>query len=148
MGKLLIWILLFGFWPWSSPPLQVIRASSETFYPGRKESPVTTQYAILIVAGKSSRKLVVDRVYIKGKSYSVRLYCWPGEKPIESFSKKDTLLVRATWFESGHAAPEKTKSLLPALARQHDVVLSFKIHHKRKYIPVENITRLPDNINL
>jgi len=147
MEKLLM-MLVFGLWPWFSPPLEVIRAVSETVYPGRQESPVYTRYDILVVTGKSSGKITLDRLYVKQQSCSVKLLSWPGKKEVSEYSKGDTLLVRSTSFETGKTGTEKIHAPLTALLRQYEVVLSYKLRRKRKYIPVKNIVKNPDNINL
>ena len=147
MNKLLI-ILAFGFWPWSSPPVEVVRAVSETVYPGRRETPVHTRYDILIVAGKSSKKLTVDGLYVKEQPCPVTLYSWPEKIKTSSFAKGDTLLVRAEWFEKRQIPPEEIQPSPPGVIRQYEVVLGFKVRKKRKYLPVKGITRKPDNIKL
>ncbi len=141
-------MLVFGLWPWSPPPLKVVRAVSETVYPGRQESPVHTRYDILVVTGKSSGKIIIDRLYVKKQSCSVKLLSWPEKKEVDGYAKGDTLLVRSTYFETGETAPEKIHTSSSALVRQYEVVLSYKLRKKRKYLPVKNVVKNPDSINL
>ena len=145
--KKLVVIFVLGLCPWISPPVKVVRAVTETVYPGRQESPVYTRYEILVVAGKSSGELTIDRLYISKQPCPVKLYSWPEGKKIRSFIKGDTLLVRATHYKTGQPQKE-TQKPSAGILEHHKVVLSFTMRNKRKFLPVEDITQKPDNINL
>ncbi len=148
MGKILIWILVVWMWPWTSPPLQVVEATAQNNYPGRKESPVYTRYDVMVIAKKPSKKLKINRLYIKKQPFPASVFTWPGKKEAHSFSKGDSLLIRATYFESKPGKSLDKQVTLPSSFRQYVVVIGCRVRNKNKFIPVKKIRRLPDNINL
>ena len=148
MGKVIIGMLFIWLWPWQQTPVKVIDASCQTVVPGRKESPVSVQYEVLIRAGRSSDVLAIDRAWVQDKVIPVRLFSWPDKKPEHTFSKGDTLLLRMTFFKTDQGKPEAGPSLLPEKYRGKDLIIGYEIRKRRKYMPVTRIKRLPDNINL
>ena len=148
MGKTFVWILIIWIWPWSLPLLQVVEATTQISYPGRKESPVYTRYDIMVIAGKPSKKLKINRLYIKKQPSPVSVLTWPGGKVVYSFAKGDTLLIRADYFEPKPGKSHEEEVILPSSFRKYEVVIGCRVRNKNKFIPVKKIRRLPDKMNL
>jgi len=148
MGKILVIVILLCVWPWQHDYLQVLDAASQTFIPGRKESPTGVRYNLLVRVRKSSYKMDVDQIWIKQRIYPVHLTTYPGKKETKTFSRGDTLLIRLTVFESDTLNKDNPNNVILPSDYKSEVVIGYLVHEKRKFIEVKHIRRLPEEINL
>jgi len=147
--KLTLAILLFALLPCGRPALKVLDAVSMQHVPGRKESPVVTQYDITVVTGRGSDILALDEIYIKQVPCGVKILDPVSGKPEERFQKGDTLLLRATRYEkSGEKLPDIPAGLLPEKYAGSEVVIAYRIRGRKGYLPVEKVRIMPGRVDL
>ena len=143
--KTLTLILLLLSLPCSRPAVQVINATSVRNVPGRKESPVTVRYDIRVVTGKSSDILAFTKIYSKGRALRMRILSWPDKRPAKEFAKGDTLLLRAVRMEPEDVR-DKQQAAPPHLTGE--IVIEYNVRKKKHHLPVKDIIRMPEKINL
>ncbi len=147
--KLILAILLFALLPCGRPVLEVLDAVSVQHVPGRKESPVVTQYDIKVVAGRGSDILAFVEIYIKKVPCKVKILDPVSGKPEERFQKGDTLLLRVTRYEkSGEKVPDAPAGLLPEKYAGSEVVIAYRIRGRQGYLPVEKVRKMPGRVDL
>jgi hypothetical protein len=140
-------ILLLLSLPCFRPALEVIDASSQRNMPGRKESPVTVRYEIRVTANKNSNVLAFTKIYVHDTPCRVKVLHWPGKERMAKFSRGDTLLLVANYFERNEKAVEK-RGILPASLKREELVIGYTLRGKEKYLTVKEIRRLPDGMRL
>ncbi len=147
MMKLTLILLLLFVLPCHRPALEVIDATSVQHLPGRKESPVVTQYDVTVVVRKNSDILVIGKIFIANTPCEVKVLDPASGKPVESFEKGDTLLLRASRYEK-EENPSDATSLLPEAYAGEEMVIACRLRGKQVWFPVKEIRRMPGRTDL
>ena len=147
MMKLILTLLLFLLLPCHRPALEVIDATSVQRLPGRKETPVVTQYDVTVVVRKNSNILAIDKIFIDNVPCEVKVLDPSSGTPVEGFEKGDTLLLRASRYENGEN-PSAASAGLPEAYAGEEVVIACEVRKKPVWFPVKNIRRMPGRTDL
>ncbi len=145
--KLTLTLLLFLMLPCHRPALEVIDATSVQRLPGRKETPVVTQYDVTVVVRKNSDILAITKIYIENTPCAVRVLDPSSGNTVEGFEKGDTLLLRASRYENVEN-PSAVSAGLPEDYAGEEVVIACELRKKPVWFPVKNIRRMPGRRDL
>jgi len=130
---------------------EIINATSQDWFGGRKEAGKGTYYELTIVPTVESEKLSFDKIWIGEKYFNISCYQKGRRVKNDTFGAGDTVTITINDSfapkpmpfveEEGYEQDPK-----PPVSYKGSALLSFVYKSKRKYKIIENFTKL-ENLN-
>jgi hypothetical protein len=108
--------------------LKILKATSQEWRGGIKNSKNGIEYKFEFVVNKSSNKISIDSLTLSGKKTDYNIYKKNDIHPLKNFSKNDTLIISA-------------KSYSGTKVEKADIY--YKTGKKQRLFTIENIQSLP-----
>jgi len=120
----------------SCEDLEVVKATSQPWAGGIPSSPGGINYAVVVVALKSSDKLTIDQLWVKKELHKVSvLRMLPGELS-STFDKNDTIHIKATKINGRDMTSARPEGF------SEEWVLGYRINGERAYKGIAKVVPL------
>ena len=129
---------------WFGNDFTVLEITSQKYSGGLEQSGHGTRYVVKLLAGKDSRKLKIDQLWIGDKYFAVKPVKDPKYRNNHEFFKNDTIFL----YADDHVYPdmvnkkENTVNIKLPYKYNGAALIGYKLRNKRRYKVVETITEL------